>query len=66
MSGYWRNPEATVEEAAVVGVDHEELGQDIMAFIVPARSSSVEPELLAAWVAKRLRLGRAEHTRIES
>jgi acyl-CoA synthetase (AMP-forming)/AMP-acid ligase II len=43
-----------VEEAAVVGVEHEELGQEVKAIVVAAPGREPRPEALAAWVAERL------------
>ncbi len=43
-----------VDEAAVVGVDHEELGQEVLAFVVPRLGASPSAEDLSAWVASRL------------
>jgi long-chain acyl-CoA synthetase len=43
-----------VEEAAVVGVDHEELGQEVKAIVVPKPGRAPEPAALAAWVGATL------------
>ena len=43
-----------VQEAAVVGVEHEELGQEVKAIVVPAAGRAPEPAALAAWVAESL------------
>jgi acyl-CoA synthetase (AMP-forming)/AMP-acid ligase II len=43
-----------VGEAAVLGVDHAELGQEVMAVVVPAAGARPDPEKLRAWVAERL------------
>jgi acyl-CoA synthetase (AMP-forming)/AMP-acid ligase II len=43
-----------VQEAAVVGVEHEELGQEVKAFVVPHAGRSPSPAALAAWVAEKL------------
>jgi acyl-CoA synthetase (AMP-forming)/AMP-acid ligase II len=45
---------ADVLEAAVVGVDHEELGQEIKAIVVPVAGREPRPEALGAFVAERL------------
>jgi acyl-CoA synthetase (AMP-forming)/AMP-acid ligase II len=43
-----------VEEAAVVGVEHEELGQEVKAIVVPTANSSLDTDELAAWVSESL------------
>lgn len=44
----------SVAECAVVGVDHEELGQEVKAFVVPALGVAIDTEELAAWVGETL------------
>ena len=43
-----------VEEVAVVGVDHRELGQEVKAIVVPKSGCSIEPEALRSFVAEKL------------
>ena len=43
-----------VRECAVVGVRHEELGQEVKAIVVPETGAHLEPEELSGWVAERL------------
>jgi long-chain acyl-CoA synthetase len=43
-----------VAEAAVLGVDHEELGQEVKAVVVPRAGARPDPQALAAWVGETL------------
>jgi acyl-CoA synthetase (AMP-forming)/AMP-acid ligase II len=43
-----------VAEAAVVGIAHVELGQEVKAFVVPKMGRPLDPVTLSAWVAEAL------------
>jgi acyl-CoA synthetase (AMP-forming)/AMP-acid ligase II len=43
-----------VAEAAVVGVEHDVMGQEVKAIVVPAEGARVDPDELAAWVGETL------------
>jgi acyl-CoA synthetase (AMP-forming)/AMP-acid ligase II len=43
-----------VAEVAVVGVDHEVMGQEVKAIVVPAAGAAIDPRELAAWVGETL------------
>ena len=43
-----------VLEAAVVGVPHESLGEEVAAIVVPRPGAEVDPEVLKAWTKERV------------
>lgn len=43
-----------VDEAAVLGVDHEELGQEVHAIVVPRPDVALDEEALRDWTAERI------------
>jgi long-chain acyl-CoA synthetase len=44
----------SVTEAAVIGVSHPELGEEVMAFVALRRGADVAPDALIAWCRDRL------------
>jgi len=45
---------SSVAECAVVGVDHEQLGQEIKAIVVPESGAEIDTDTLAKWVGEKL------------
>ena len=43
-----------VREAAVIGIDHEEWGQEVKAIVVPEEGSDPSADELAAWCGETL------------
>ncbi|MCP5056441.1 MAG: acyl--CoA ligase [bacterium] len=43
-----------VDEVAVVGVDHDELGQEVKAILVPAPGAAIDTDALALWCGETL------------
>jgi long-chain acyl-CoA synthetase len=44
----------SVAECAIVGVDHEQLGQEVKAIIVPVPGEQIDSDALAKWVGEKL------------